>query len=1534
MSFPHRAMSNLRSLPQKIMRQTMKRLLRLLFQLQGQRRRWAQSGFVFPTTVLLLLVVALTASALTYRAYSRSSQAILERQQQVITNATTPAIDRAKAKLDYLLTQDTRSPRKVPTSDQMAAMLQATVTNTNIEIVEEDTDIYTLPGEFRLDINGDGTDDNAWYFTSDLNNDGAVDDNEVVAYSILIDDNNSGIDLNDDINDDKAAALVTRNGPISTSEVLGDCETAGADTGQRSAEGWQISNGTTIEKNFQVNAFVANLNDVSRVASTLEFQQVRAAARSNKWGAWFRYDLSVSPGPRLNWNGAMHTQGSFLTKNNFRAYMISSTKSCLYDESASEITLGAENASNNFKGQFIYGNELGFATGNGPIIHVDDGDDKPAQVTISDDPDNDSIASATAGVGDVMLDPVEVYLNDVSQHVDTSSWTPQDIDDALDGRVRNIGSAELRSITLDDAFRADNRWGPKRVYDPEDATTGQVPSGTSIGSNIGSISKLTNDSGGLDGYWERQAINLGTRIVVGERLELGDANGWNYDPITDTTGVTPGDALYPADSITPNTVPGSSGNFGFAEQKQRKSLRDNLAAVQGMVIYRWDLGGATPQACIAVTAHPGTLQTKINSRTYRQRTDNGGADVMTDFLTGNGTNGWEFALPTADMTTPLENLARFAGDPDGGAPSFAPVQDTFVHPYPYMSMWGDYSTLRRVQDEGNGSPADATYEDTAACTLGLLAYNLSAIKAEYVNVAASDWKTLAAALEQAYVDSSEALASEDYAAWKKSTGIVGTSNEQLTDIGGHYWTVERDRAFGFATGLGLPISSAGDTFSAGTGTYDELTGTFRVTSEARAVFAANPNPADPPYEVTCDPHIFANSAYGASNDLDEALALALALCPKQAYYPSLYYLFPVAAHDQDGGETLPAGTYGGVATVAGTATVDQPTDEPYIQFVVGLSEYNQNASFNVVDYAATGLAATPRTPSGSWTLGKGAASADAAFTTVWTSNTTDPSYPSLPDQDPFRVVVTDAAGANPSAFTVRAIDKGVFSGRELLNTRLLDLDVGALTTNNWIYGKDTVAVEHNGLVYAYREDAVREDEIVRPTSGTLTGCNTYAKLKAYDPITPGCYMQHHPTGVPATADVLDATDPPLITDSNVSLKPVDYAPDPDRRPYGFRLRNGSTLNRATDEQSGISFITDNTVVIQGDFNLHTHGTTPPTPQEEFIDPTRQIFKLDPEGGGFFNAFYDRENLNLSIFANSGQDSWRPAEILGDAVHIFSDGFSDGFVEAAYVHNAASTGNNTFAYNTNAASGKVSYQNRNPFGNTTLNQKRMVNKNEIVREGRGDTQAPIYFDRNGVVYNSGTGNRLAQDDINTAENYIYWGFSNILPTSDEEDLHSDLDQFRTDYLTPASGETTVNALLISGIVPGRDDQVYGGLHNFPRFDEYWDDTKQNIAGGFFQLFFSTSATAPFDQDAWEFDDSSDDDRFIEYYFPPDRVWGYDVALQYSPQSPIASRFTSVGDPRSEFYRELPVDDPYIKMLRCAEYTGPSGNVQIDPKATCS
>ncbi|MEL6880833.1 MAG: hypothetical protein AAFP09_09920, partial [Cyanobacteria bacterium J06607_10] len=56
--------------------------------------------------------------------------------------------------------------------------------------------------------------------------------------------------------------------------------------------------------------------------------------------------------------------------------------------------------------------------------------------------------------------------------------------------------------------------------------------------------------------------------------------------------------------------------------------------------------------------------------------------------------------------------------------------------------------------------------------------------------------------------------------------------------------------------------------------------------------------------------------------------------------------------------------------------------------------------------------------------------------------------------------------------------------------------------------------------------------------------------------------------------------------------------------------------------------------------------------------------------------------------------------------------------------------------------------------------------------------------------------------------------------------------------------------------------------------------------------------------------------IGYYSPPSRRWGYDVGLQFTPAGPIAQRFVAVGNPRSEHYRDLPIDDPYVTNLRCA------------------
>jgi hypothetical protein len=360
------------------------------------------------------------------------------------------------------------------------------------------------------------------------------------------------------------------------------------------------------------------------------------------------------------------------------------------------MTVGRDISNTGFHGQLI-------RTNGDPRIHTEGNNNTIAtpQVAGNTDSINTPTGQDLATYEEVLLDPVKMYLQDVSDHIG-STWTSTAVNAPISlfgGRVQEVDEKSLKNLSLDDIFRADDRWGPKATYGTQ-VNKIEIPSATNIGQAITTEPSLTRAGDGLDGYWERQAVTNGTRFMVGERLELGNFFGWGNNP----TGLTaspysPGDSLYPPDALPSNLTGAGRSQFGYAEQKQRKTLRDNLAAVQGMVVYRWDLGsGTTPQACIAVTAHHGTAKAVADSRTFRQLA-NDNTKVMTNFLTGEGTDGWEFAPVTSitgDLATALDNLADFAGDPNGGAPSFEPVQDSFVHPYPYMAMWGDYALLRRV----------------------------------------------------------------------------------------------------------------------------------------------------------------------------------------------------------------------------------------------------------------------------------------------------------------------------------------------------------------------------------------------------------------------------------------------------------------------------------------------------------------------------------------------------------------------------------------------------------------------------------------------------------------------------------------------------------------------------------------------------------------------------------------------------------------------------------------------------------------------
>ena len=1128
---------------------------------------------------------------------------------------------------------------------------------------------------------------------------------------------------------------------------------------------------------------------------------------------------------------------------------------------------------------------------------------------------------------------------------------------------------------VDDFFRADNRWGPKPRYDgrTDDFDVTQQPE--TIGDPItGAVQTSLAGPDGFDGYWERQSVTKGMRIIVGQRLELGNANGWNYDPsgVADDANVNGlGDPLYPPKALhadlnninTADTVrtdlndDAAAARVGGNHQYlQRRSLRDNLAAVQGMVVYHYEGPGSMaddgtfPAACMALTAHPGTQQSIYNSRTFDAYPSATGP-VKADFLHGYGTNGWEFQYPSAfnsastfeseyEATTEtplkkaLKNLAYFAGDPDGGAPSFKPVPDSsFVHPFPYMAMWGDFSPLRRIVVEGDGgtttydslSPADQSTLHSAACTLSLLAYNLDKLDDEYTAITPAEWTTDTEdvdgnAVADGISDSGlakllldrvgtganqipvESLDEVPIDVWVNNIKTANTLTEADADIkrirlAADYWQVLRDRTFGFASAPGLSAVTTSPIPLAALGTYAQATGTFDVTATDSTYPVGT-------YSVKCDPNEFASLSANA----DEALTLALALCPnentittpgqaqntvKAVKYPSLYYLFPLADHGQKAAATTPP---------TGVPTIDQPEDEEYIDATAdgtldNITTYTVNGTaevYQIVDPAD--LAADPATAAtdAAWTLPISAA------TTAYNPPTA--TSPTDPDDVPFTI------NYKGTSHDVPLLDKALYDGRELLNVRVLDIDIAKLTGNDAVSDKwlsSDLENQAEGIVYAYREDAVREDEIVRPqnASATPAACQTidrgeHPRLFAIERDAT-CYMQAEPINAVGTTvygdDVYTAQDPPL-TDELISFKPVDFIPDPERRPHGFRLRTGD--GTAADfsnggREVGMTFVTDNSVYILGNFNRHVKvevaddDTTTTDELEEFTDTIL-------EDGFTFDEFYEgrtNEELDLDNFANLAVDHWRPVELLSDSITILSSNFEDGAVSDTFTEAQGSTVPTSYT-----------------------NQPRPLHAGlaatDWIQENRADANSPIWIDRNGTYYRPQTGPTGA-----------LWPARPFYQFYNADNQWRDLDE--NIGIQPAV-ETYVNATFVSGIVPTRPGQAYGGLHNYTRFLENWGagDARQGlyIQGSFIQLDFSTGSTAPQDQDAWEPGDEpilgDDAAEVIRYYDAPLRFFGYDVALLYVPPAPAAARFVTIGSPRSEYYREVAADDPYVELLKCA------------------
>ncbi len=169
------------------------------------------------------------------------------------------------------------------------------------------------------------------------------------------------------------------------------------------------------------------------------------------------------------------------------------------------------------------------------------------------------------------------------------------------------------------------------------------------------------------------------------------------------------------------------------------------------------------------------------------------------------------------------------------------------------------------------------------------------------------------------------------------------------------------------------------------------------------------------------------------------------------------------------------------------------------------------------------------------------------------------------------------------------------------------------------------------------------------------------------------------------------------------------------------------------------------------------------------------------------------------------------------------------------------------------------------------------------------------------------------------------------------------------------DTETNLVFAQGNTPGRPTESNGGLENFIRYLENWEDKKHNALGAFIQYKRSSYATAPWQVFTAPFkgltsghylgyttgsgtnfgyaqgyriaqnkEDGAENFGRTPFYTPPQRFWGYDVALLTQLPDLFSQRFTTpaTNDP-NEFYREVGRDDNWVETLLCAAQNNTQG-----------
>jgi hypothetical protein len=329
----------------------------LLKEIGGRQTHLAKSGFILPTVAMVTLVVVLLTTALVFRSFDRAGKASNIRVNQAVLNAAMPAIDRARAKMEALLS-DSALPRSTPTDFALYDFLSK-------------GDKYTFGGETRLklvnNINGiggiqkqpgtnyelekDETLTTAWKFPIDSDNNGKFDSYTLYGIYFRSPTRNANGSFNRARN-----SLEARTPPMSGGSTSSQCANVSATSASLVGDSSWFKSGSKLKKSFFVyTATVPITNPPSdsnyeaktgnNSFSALELQQDHSRNSLTNNAVVFQDDLEITPGPDFRLNGRIFTNANLLAggrgaSNLVRFYQVSSKQSCFYEEDNSKITVG------------------------------------------------------------------------------------------------------------------------------------------------------------------------------------------------------------------------------------------------------------------------------------------------------------------------------------------------------------------------------------------------------------------------------------------------------------------------------------------------------------------------------------------------------------------------------------------------------------------------------------------------------------------------------------------------------------------------------------------------------------------------------------------------------------------------------------------------------------------------------------------------------------------------------------------------------------------------------------------------------------------------------------------------------------------------------------------------------------------------------------------------------------------------------------------------------------------------------------------